>query len=263
MSPVLIISVIVVVLLAVVTYAFVFQTIDNKRKQRQRVITALKQRAGNFAYMISGFPTDFLTKDLTVLVYRCLMDVNEQLAKLDPSDDSHLHALEKYREAMVKAQERTDAGKRVQLASLQQIKDVRTHLQDLHKFVEKLLQKRQLDGTHAKAYSKQIQKLILQISIDAYLMSAKQAEQNGKARLALHHYILARKMLNRENTDKAYSKHIAQIDLVIQELEKRLLEETKSPSPFASDAGPAPTASREWDEFETQEAGWKKKTIYD
>jgi hypothetical protein len=263
MSPVLIISVIVVVLLTVVTYAFVFQTMDNKRKQRQRVVTALKQRVGNFAYMINGFPADFLTKDLTVLVYRCLMDANEQLAKLDPRDDSHLSALEKYREAMVKAQDRTDAGKRIQLANLQQIKDVRSHLQELHRFVEKLLQKRQLEGAHAKVYSKQIQKLILQVSIDAYLMSAKHAEQNGKTRLALHHYTLARKMLTRENVDKAYSKHIAQIDLVIQELEKRLLEETKNPTPIGGDSGPAPTTNREWDEFETEDAGWKKKTVYD
>ena len=262
MSPVLIISIIAIVLVVAVSYALVFQTLDNKRKQRQRLVMALKQRASNFAYMIDGFPTDFLTKDLTVLVFRCLMDVYEQLAKLDPAEDSHISALERYREAMAKALERTDSGKRVQLAGLQQIKDVRLHLQELHSFVEKLLQKRALTGAQAKAYSKQIQKLILQITIDAYLMSARQAEQGGKQRLALHHYTLARKLLVRENIDKAYSKHIAQIEAVIQELEKHLLEEAKAPK-TAVPTGPAPTASREWDEFENQEASWKKKTVYD
>ena len=101
MSPILLISIIVIVLLTAVGYALVFQTIDNKRKQRQRVVTALKQRANNFAYMIHGFPLNFLTKDLTVLVHRCLIDVNEQLAKLDPADESHNIALEKHREAML------------------------------------------------------------------------------------------------------------------------------------------------------------------
>ena len=262
MSPVLIISIIVVVLVIVVAYAFVFQTMDNKRKQRQRVVSALKQRAGNFAFMVEGFPAEFLTKDLTVLVYRCLMDVYEQLAKLDPNEDSHVSALEKYRDAMAKALERTDTGKRVQLSSLQQIKDIRTHLTELHKFIEKLLQKRSINGAQAKSYSKQIQKLILQISIDAYLMNARQAEQSGKTRLALHHYTLAKKMLVRENSDKAYSKHIAQIDAVIQGLEKLLIEEAKT-AIKPTVAGPAPTASKEWDEFENEEAGWKKKTVYD
>jgi len=190
------------------------------------------------------------------------MDVNEQLSKLDPTNDSHIAALETYRDAMAKALERTDNSKRVQLASLQQIKEVRTHLQELHKFVEKLLQKRTLNGTQAKAYSKQIQKLILQISIDAYLMNAKQAEQNGKARLALHHYSLARKMLARDNTDRAYSKHIGQIDAIIQGLEKQLQEEARQPKTVV-EAGPIPGSSREWDAFENAEAGWKKKTVYD
>lgn len=263
MSSMLIITAIVSVLVLGVGYALVFQTMENKRRQRHRVVSALKQRASNFAYMIEGFPTDFLTKDLTVLVYRCLMDVSEQLAKLDPNNDSHLNALESYREAMAKALERTDNAKRVQLANLQQIKDVRTHLQELHKFVEKLLQKRTLNGAQAKAYSKQIQKLILQITIDAYLMNAKQAEQNGKARLALHHYTLARKMLARDNTDKAYTKHIAQIDAIIQGLEKQLLEEARQPKNQPKKAGPAPGASKEWAEYENEEGGWKKKTVYD
>lgn len=261
MSPVLIISVIVVVLLAVVAYAFVFQSVDNKRKQRQRLISGLKQRAGNFNYMVSGFPADFLPKDLNVLVLRCLVDVHEQLAKLDPQDTTHMAALEKYKSAMAKAVESADTGKRVQLASLQQIKDVRTHLQELYKFVEKLLQRRQLTGTEAKSYSKQIHKLILQISLDAYLMNAKQAEQQGKTRVALHHYALARKLLTRDNSDKSYSKYIAQIESVIQGLEQRLAEEEQNQPQTVAESDQA--ASKEWDDFQNQDAAWKKKTVYD
>lgn len=261
MSPMVIIALIVTILLLAVGYALVFQTIDNKRKQRQRLISALKQRAANFAYMVERFPQDFLSKDLTVLVYRCLMDVNEQLAKLNPGEEAHVAALEKYRGAMATALERTDSGKKVPMTSQQQIKDVRTHLQELHKFVEKLLQKRTLNGAQAKNYSKQIQKLILQISIDAYLMSARQAEQNAKPRLALHHYSLARKLLMRENRDQSFGKHIAQLDAVIKELEKQIATEGQDKPQMA--AGPTPVASKEWDEYENAEAGWKKKTVYD
>ncbi len=261
MSTVLIVSLIVVVLLVAVGYAFVFQTMDNKRKQRHRVASALKQRATNFSYMIEGFPEGFLTKDLTVLVYRCLIDVFEQLAKLDVGNEAHLAALEKYRAAMVKAQERDANTQKVKLSSLQQIKEVRTHLQDLHKFVEKLMQKRTLNGSQAKAYSKQIQKLILQVTIDSYLMNAKQAQRNGKERLALHHYTLARKLLVRSNADKAYTKTIAQIDIVVKELETKIVEQSKAPT--ANEGSPAPVASKEWDEYDNVEGGWKKKTMYD
>lgn len=259
MSSIMIVSGIIAVLIVLVCYAFIFQTIENKRKQKQRVLSALKTRSTNFKYMLSGFPPDFLTKDLTILVNRCLIDLYEQMSKLDPGEPAYMEELQRYTTQLAEAQRSQINTKRTQLDNPQQIKDIRDHLQELHKFIEKLLKRHTITGPQAKTYSRQIQKLILQISVDAYLMYAKQAQQGNKMRLAAHYYTLAKKLLIRENGKQTYSKQIAQLESVVTHLESQIVEEAKV-KPITQ---AAPVPSREWDEFEDEEAGWKKKTVYD
>ncbi|GAB1259544.1 hypothetical protein [Aurantivibrio plasticivorans] len=260
MSSVFIVGIIIVVLVMLVSYAFVFQTMDNKKKQRQRLLTALKQRVGNFKYMLSGFPEGFLTKDLTVLVYRCLIDVTEQISRLDDKNPTTVEELQTYRAQLTEAQGRSDNSRRVHLENPKQIKEVRTQLQELHKFIEKLANKGTINSNQAKGYSKQVAKLILQISVDGYLTHAKQAQGSGKTRLAAHYYTLARKLLVRENSQKTYSKQIEQLDGAISRLEEKLKEEASQPPP---DKAGAPPANKEWADFQKEEDGWKKKTVYD
>ena len=259
MSSIMIVSGIIAILIILVSYAFIFQTVENKRKQKQRVLSALKTRSTNFKYMLSGFPPDFLTKDLTILVNRCLIDLCEQMAKLDPGEPSYIDELQVYTAQLAEAQRSQINAKRIQMESPQQIKDVRDHLQELHKFIEKLLQRHTITGAQAKTYSKQIQKLILQISVDAYLLYAKQAQQGNKLRLATHYYTLAKKLLVRENGKQLYSKQIAQLESLVTHLEARIVEEAQGKPKTEA----APVASREWDEYENEELGWKKKTVYD
>lgn len=260
MSAAVIVGIIIALLVLLTSYAFIFQSIEKKRKQRQRLIAALRLRCANFKHMLHGFPQDFLTKDLVVLACRCLIDSTEQLAKLDPRDENHVEDLKTYRVQLTEAQARETSAKRIQLENLAQIKEIRSQLQDLDGFVEKLMQKGTVAPAHAAVYRRQIHKLILQITIDAYLLQAKQAQQNNKTRLQVHFYTLARKLLARENADRSYSKQIAHLDALIKQGEAKLMEESQV---TATPSAVAPAAAKEWDKYEDEELGWKKKTLYD
>lgn len=258
MPTILIISVIAVAVVGAIGYVFVFQTVDKKRRQRQRLITALKQRSKNFAHMIKGFPPNLLTKDLNVLVYRCLADVHEQLSKLEPNNSNHTTALQSYQQAMNKAMNAPDSGQRTKMQSLQQAKEIRNHLQDLFKFVEKMLRKRSINGAQAKGYGKQIQKLIVQVTLDGFLINAKQAEQEGKFKVALHNYGLAKNLIEKTNSDKTFDNQLTQITTVMGELAKKAGEDKPRANP--QDAG---GGNSEWAAYESSDDAWKKKTVYD
>lgn len=257
-STVMIVSGIATVVVLLLAYAFIFQTIENKRKQQQRILSALKTRATNFKYMLSGFPENFLGQDLTVLVNRCMVDVYDQISKLDPQGD-YAGEIQHYTNQLAEAQRNPTTAQRVQFSNPAQIKDVRAHLQELHQFIEKLLRRNAINGNQAKTYSKQVQKLILQVSVDSYLLHAKQAQASKKLRLAAHYYGLAKKLLVRENGKQVYAKQIQQLESLIQQLENLIKQEAAT----TPEAVAEPVKSKEWAEYEKEEEGWKKKTVYD
>ena len=60
-------------------YLFLAHSIEKRRAQRQRLITALRARRNSFRDLTTGFPAGFLSTDLMALLYRALVDCCEQL----------------------------------------------------------------------------------------------------------------------------------------------------------------------------------------
>lgn len=265
MSAVLVISLVAVVAVIALAYALVFQTLDNKRKQRQRVTSAMVQRAKIFEQMTRSFPDNFMPKDIVALIYRCLVDTFEQLIKLEPNNKKHAEAAVSYQDAMAKTQKLNDAQLITKLGDLQKIKEVRTQLQDLHKFVEKLLQKGSINTAQAKVYSKQIRDITVNISVEAYQMNANQALLENKTALAIHHNVLARKLLTKVNANNIYAVQLAEINTTLTELEAKLAEEEteKENTDADGETGENGGDNKEWNGFDDGGADWKKKTVYD
>lgn len=263
MSSIMIVSIIIGLLGALVCFAFVTQTIEKKRKQRQRLLTALKLRSRNFKYMLNGFPPDFLPKELTVLVHRCLVDVCEQLSKLEPKEPLYLEDLQLYSSQMEAIQRKPKRNKRKPLENPQQIKEVRTHLEDLHKFVHQLEKRGTLKKSQTEGFSRQIKQLVLQMSVDAYVHNGKQAQAAGKTRLAIHFFSLAKKLLVRENVDKSLNAQITQLGSRISKLQNQIREEEPEYREAESQVSQKEEVSKAWDEFAEKEEGWKKKRVYD
>src|SRR5690606_20900104 len=125
-----IISAILALLVLLVSYVFISNTLEKRRVQRQRLVTALKIRERNFRYMISGFPPHFLSADLNSLVYRALIETCEQLAKLEPRESSHQTDAALF-SSQLTAIKHTQPDQRVRLENPTQVKEIRQHLQEL------------------------------------------------------------------------------------------------------------------------------------
>lgn len=260
MSSLIIVSIIFVLLILLVGYAFVYQTLEKRRKRRQRLLTALKHRERTFKYMVSGFPDGFLTKDLTLIVYRALLDACEQLSRLEPKDPSHMDDFTYYSNELenIKHREHPQRGR---LENPQQVGELKRLLQDLYKFIALQAERGNLGQSQGQAYKEQIKRLAVQMSVDAHAINARQAQAAGKLRLALHYYTLARKQLLRENGGQGYQKQLGQISAIINNLEEQLAQQ---PEAAQGPSGPIPEEEKEWEHFEEEAGGgWKKKQLYD
>ncbi len=246
-------------------YLFLSHSIEKKRVQRQRLITALRARRNSFRDLATGFPSGFLAHDLTSLLYRALIDCCEQLSRLEPGDPTHAENLNLYT-TLLASQKENSPSTRVRLDNPQQIKEANHLLQELNKFVAQQAALHNINQVQTEAYTDQINRLMLQIAVDSHVFNARQAQHIGKARLAIHHYALARKTLVANNSNHLFDKQIAQLDSVMAKLQEKAMNAgatTGTAPPPTSSPSPTDQTSKEWRQFEEENEKWKKKSIYD
>ena len=263
MSSIYITTMIIALIATLVCYAFIAQSLEKKRKQKQRLLAALKARSRNFKYIISGFPTDFLPKELNILVYRSLVEACEQLSQIDCNDASHLQDLQLYSGQLEELKRKNKPNKQVKINNPQQIKDVKRALEELNKFIIQQEARGNIDQNQLKIYNHLIKKLVLQISVDSYLINAKQSHKAGKLRLAVHYYILAHKLLGRENPDGSFNKQIQQLADMIKKLQEQLHKDEPEYQETEEQAALKAEASSEWNSLDKKDDDWKKKNVYD
>lgn len=253
---------IIVLLCALVCYAFTSQSIEKKRLQRQRLLMALKTKQRNFVHMINGFPPNFLTNELITLVYRALIETSEQLSKLELKQSTHVDDVTLYT-AQLNALPKTNPSQRVRIDNPQQLKEIRQHLQELQRLVVLQEALKAITLEQAQAYVDQIKRLSIQMSVDAYVHQAKQAQQSEKPRLAIHYFTLAKKLLSAENTSRMFDKQLAQLDNALKLLEEKAAstDEKDAASPATRPANEE--VNKEWESFNKKEEDWKKKNVYD
>lgn len=262
MSTVAIIVGIVVVLALLVSYAFISQTLQQKREQRKRLMAALNAQVRSFKFMLDGCPDNFLTKELKVLVLKSLIDASEQLLALKPDENNYKQDIQLYNNMLSESLRAPPTQKTVQLDSAQQIKEAKMSLESLHKFVFKLEEHKKLNRAQADTHRTQIKQLVLQVTVDGYILQGKQAIQNDKTKLAAHYFDLSIKLLAREGKPGVFENRIAQLKEVHAELMEQLAEEMPE---IAQAEGESPSeVEEEWDAFQKEDDDfWKKKNVYD
>ncbi len=260
MSPLIIASIIFALLIVLVGYAFVSQTLEKRRKRRQRLLAALKHRQRNFKYMLSGFPEGLLTKDLTLIIYRALLDACEQLSRLEPGERGHMEDFTLYSAELEALKHRTPP-ERARPSTPEQAVEIKRLLQELYRFIAHQTERGNIGQAQGQTYKDQVKRLALLVAVDAHAVSARQAQAAGKPRLAVHYYNLARKMLTQEKGGQGFQKQLAQINGIIKKLESQM-EQQPDTNETPTSEGPAPEEKKEWEEFE-QQTDWKKKQLYD
>ena len=251
---------IIVLLIALAAYAFISQSIEKKRVQRQRILMALKTKQRNFVHLINGFPPNFLAADLLGLIYRALIDTCEQLSKIEPKEQRHLDDITLYTNQL-DALPKTNPAQRPRIDNPQAMKEIRQHLQELQHFLVQQESVKIINKVQFGAYLDQIKRLSLQMSVDSYLYQAKQAQQAGKLRLAIHYFTLAKKMLTVENASRIYDKQIIQLESIIAKLEERA--QISGEPENTQENTPQTESAKEWENFTPPTDNWKKKQMYD
>lgn len=262
-----VIAAVFLMLTLVAGYLFLSHSIEKRKIQRQRLVTALRARRNSFRDLATSFPAGFLSNDLTALLYRALIECCEQLTALEPRDHTHSEQLTLYSNLLSALKENTQQA-RVRLDNPQQIKEAHGLLQELYKFVMQQSALKQINQVQTDAYTDQINRMLLQMSVDGHVFNARQAQQAGKIKLAIHFYTLGRKALAAENANRIFDKQIAQLDGVIAKLQEKIDSANEKPT-VTTDGQPAtsktaaPDSSKEWKQFDEENAKWKKKQIYD
>jgi hypothetical protein len=253
---------IVILLSLLACYAFISQSIEKKRVQRQRILMTLKTKQRNLIYLINGFPPHFLTGDLLSLIYRALIDTCEQLSKIEPKDQRHLDDVTLYTNQL-DLLPKNNLAQRVRIDNPQVMKEIRQHLHELQHFLAQQEALKIINAVQFGVYIDQVKRLSLQMGVDTYLYHAKLAQQASKLRLAIHYFSLAKKLLISENTTRGYDKQIAQLDEITNKLEEKALL-TGEVASAATTAAADEAAAKEWENFAPpDENAWKKKQIYD
>ena len=255
MTPVYVIAALVILLTALVCYAFISQHLEKKRKQRQRLLQALRLRQELFRSLVTTLPSGFLPPDLNKLVHRTLVGICEQLAKLEPTANHAVMAQEYTRQLEASP---APTNERVRIEGEQAILTARSLLQELLRFLIAWAERGQLNKSLAIKYSSQVRRLILQVTIDGYLDQARTARQNLKPRLAIHYYTLARQQLQKAPPQQQVSKQIDHLTTLIEQLEEQMDDAATAATPSAEDDRDV----KAWEQLEEEE-NWKKKQLYD
>lgn len=250
------------VLLLIAGYLFLSHSIQQRKIRRQRLVTALRARRNSFIDLATGFPKGFLPQDLSNFLYRSLIDTCEQLSRVEPDDPQHMEQMAFYT-AQLNAQQTNEHLPRVRLDNPEQIKEARQLLQELYKFIQQQVALNVVNSIQGEAYTDQIKRLVMQMTVDHHIFNARQSQQIGKIRLAIHYYNLARKLLLSENSSHLFDKQISQLDSVVKALEEKAKADTSTHSADLDSAQSPQEGNKEWDKFTEQKADWKKKNLYD
>lgn len=260
--PIYIVAAILAVLLALAGYAYINQSIEKKRVQKQRILMTLKTKHRNLIHLINGFPANFLTSDLLSLIYRALIDTSEQLSKIEPKDQTHLDNITLFNNQLA-ALPKNSVAQRARIDNPQAMKEIRQHLTELQNFLTQQEALKVINKVQLGAFTDQVKRLSLQMAVDAYIYHAKQAQQIGKLRLAIHYFTLAKKLLIAENTTRVYDKQITQLDEITKKLEEKA-QISNEPAADSTTTASDPAAAKEWEKFTPPaDEPWKKKQVYD
>ncbi len=264
MSSIAVIATIIILLSVLVCFAFVTQTLAHKREQRTRMISALTAKVRNFKYMQNGFPPGFLPPDLALLVQKSLLEIFNQLMELDPQNTAYQAELQLIGQNMTNVRRQAKPSGPVRLQSQQQISEVKSCLEELHKYIYQLEEKKRLSREDADAHRSFVRAPVGNITVDAYSIAGGHALDRGKLRLAQHNLELAIKLMERERKSGQFDQRIADLQQQHAHVCQQIAQEDAQSS-LPMDTSDASALEASWDDEMAQnpDQQWKKKHIYD
>ncbi len=237
-----------------------------RKKEKMRLHRALDKRSADLIQMLNAFPPNFLPQDLQIFLFRCIVDVFEQLSKLAPEKEEYLEQFKVYTTHMESALRAPKNNAEVNLQSSAQINEIRQYLNYLGRFMQRWMQRGNLSTKQYSGYKELLKNLIAKLMVDNYVLSAKQAVQIEKHKLAVHYYMLAKNILTKEGLAAGNKGRLTFINEELSTLEKRVKEEEQAEAKnTASENGEQEQEGEDakaWQKY-SEDEDWKKKNVYD
>jgi hypothetical protein len=253
MSTTAIIIAVLACVFVLIAVTFTLQQIEKNTSEKNALIASLKTQTRNFQFMLEGFPEGLLNRDLKLLVCQCIAEGLEQLLRLDRKNPQHAQQHRQLQEKIAQLQtQNTESAAYQPLTNPAQIQEVQKLLSSLYNVVQRLYQNKRLNAAQAESYGKQVQRLVTRIALDANLAAAQQALQNGKPRLAQHHYGIAIEKMSKDNADGQFTAQIAAYQQRHAELDNVATSQAAS--------GPL---SNDWKSVGAEKEQPLKKSVYD
>lgn len=252
MSTTAIVIAVLVCVFLLIAVSIILQQMEKSASEKNALIATLKTQTRNFQYLLEGFPEGLLSQDLKLLVCQCITEGLEQLTRLDRKDPQHAQMLRQVQEKIAQLQaQNTPQAAYQPLTNPAQIQEVQKLLNSLQNIVQRLYQGKRLNAAQASSYGKQVLRLATRIALDSNLAAAQNALQNGKPRLAQHHYGIAIEKMKKDNADGQFTAQIAACQQRHAELEKVAAQTSNT------------ELSNDWKSVNSEPEQPLKKSIYD
>jgi hypothetical protein len=248
---------------AIICFIFIKQSIAKRKRERKRLLSALEKRSKELLQMLNTFPPHFLPKEISVFLYRCIIDVFEQLSKLEPRRTEFLEQFMLYSATLETTIRQHVNTHKVHLQSTTQINEIRQYLNYLGRFMQKLVQRGNLSNKQYAVYKVILKNLVTKLMIDNYMLSAKKSLDIEKNKLAVHYLTLAKDIIIKEGLVSTQKDNIDHINEELLRLNELLKLEDEAAGKVQVDIDTRVKADdNQWNAFESND-DWKKKDVYD
>ncbi|WP_250658295.1 hypothetical protein [Alkalimarinus coralli] len=260
MSATAITIIIILIILGSISLLFISQAREKARIEKIRKTNALQDRYRRVQRLINEIPPQYLNKELRVMILERGIETLSELVALKP-DPTIQSNIKNDQQALKTVQESTETPKPVPIKDEATSKEVSKLLELLYRFIERQRATKKLDKSTSNKYLAYINYLISKVRADLAITKAKEAQKNGKLRVAIHNYhnAISEMMRIKDNplAIKALTGYKAKIKQLEEAAEKEGKEGTVNPEAEKE------SLNKEWDDYLDKDDDWQKKNAYD
>lgn len=260
MSATAITIVIILIILGSIAVLFISQSREKARIEKVRKANSLQDRYRRVQRLINEIPPQYLNNELRIMILERSIETLTELATLK-SDPSIQANIQNDKQALNTVKESKETPKPVPIKDEASAKEISKLLELLYRFIERQRAMKKLDQATSKKYLVYISYLISKARADLAVVKAKEAQKNGKLRVAIHNFHNAVSEMMRIKENPLAVKAINSYKVKIKQLEEMADKEGKSDSSDAE--ADKEVRNKEWDDFLDKDDDWQKKNAYD
>lgn len=214
MSPFFITTIAVGVIVLFLVW-YINTNLDRIKQKKEKKIAGLKNYIARLQRFYDPIPTNYLSREVKLLLLNELIDQLQELLKLD-SDNEQLKAnLNKRVKQKQDALESNAKPTATNVTSADDSAEIRRRLVEIQKFIGLAKKNKKISNDAAKHELDTLKILFVETGTSLMINSAKKAKKDNKPRLALHYYERALGEYKKANMPH-FSKRVAELQALIK-----------------------------------------------